>query len=409
MRVLWFSPVPSLYEEWKNGGWVPSLERIVRKCCPDVELGIAFEHKDRIFKKEKNGVTYYPINKINGIKDKIRQRLFVGFFDWKMVEPYCKKVVENFKPDVIQCFGSEWPYALIANDVKSPVVVHMQGFMNVYNMSDELVASRADQRLALLRRPKALIQNWLCGRRFDFVRRNMERELMKSCKYFMGRTDWDKMLVDLYSPGSKYFYCAEAIRPEIYDAEKRWSFTESNSMKIVTITQANSLKGNEIILRTADLLKNQFGFDFSWRVAGYPGALFAAEKRCGIKHSNVNVELLGMIPAESVAEELRNAHVYVHPAIIDNSPNSLCEAQLIGCPVIATNVGGIPSLVKDGVSGILYPYAEPHVLAYKLMNIFDREKLENLSAKEIEVSHTRHNPQIIAEQLMKIYKELVNL
>lgn len=51
MKVLWFSVSPSLYSS--NGtnqglGWIASLERIIRK-CDDIELGIAFEHKDDLF------------------------------------------------------------------------------------------------------------------------------------------------------------------------------------------------------------------------------------------------------------------------------------------------------------------------------------------------------------------------
>ncbi|MHB9141278.1 MAG: hypothetical protein ACYC25_05345, partial [Paludibacter sp.] len=64
MRVLWFAVTPSLYGEntvsHNGGGWIASLERIIRT-CPEIELGIAFEHKDNN-KTEKQGVVYYPLN-----------------------------------------------------------------------------------------------------------------------------------------------------------------------------------------------------------------------------------------------------------------------------------------------------------------------------------------------------------
>ena len=47
MRVLWFSVTPSLYEEKVTGGWVASLERVVRQYGKNIELGIAFEHSDQ--------------------------------------------------------------------------------------------------------------------------------------------------------------------------------------------------------------------------------------------------------------------------------------------------------------------------------------------------------------------------
>ena len=44
---------------------------------------------------------------------------------------------------------------------------------------------------------------------------------------------------------------------------------------------------------------------------------------------------------------LLDSHLYVYPSLMDNSPNALCEAQLLGVPCIATYVGGIPKMEKD--------------------------------------------------------------
>ena len=175
----------------------------------------------------------------------------------------------------------------------------------------------------------------------------------------------------------------------------------------MTITQAGVLKGNEIILRTARILKEQFDFNYEWNVAGNPKAFEMAEKKTGIKHQDYNINLLGLIDAENVAKELSMSTMYIHPAIIDNSPNSLCEAQVIGCPVVAANVGGISSLVDDGKTGILYPYNEPHMLAFKIMDLCnDRDFLNEISINEKEIARKRHEPQKVFDILHKIYEEI---
>lgn len=73
MKVLWFAVTPSLYETLNKGhnggGWIASLEQIIRS-APDIRLGIAFEHSDRIFKKEIDDVCYYPINVNAGLRQK---------------------------------------------------------------------------------------------------------------------------------------------------------------------------------------------------------------------------------------------------------------------------------------------------------------------------------------------------
>ena len=405
MRVLWFSVTPSLYDEKKYGGWIASLERIVRQYGKEIELGIAFEYNESEVKVTRNGVTYYPMNVSNTIKDRLIEK--VDFeYKWNRVREKMLEVIENFKPDVIQCFGSEWLYGLIAEYTDIPVVIHMQGFSNIYNESSELVYSDWEYIRCNHYNPKVAFTT-LTNRRKNEESLEKERRLMKNNKFFMGRTSWDREIVENYSPKSKYFYCSEALRPEIYGAPK-WNPESSDIMRLVTITQAGTLKGNEIILRTARILKEQFDFAFKWSVAGNTEAFKVAEKKTGIKHDNYNISLLGMIDAVTVANTLEKSDAYIHPAIIDNSPNSLCEAQVVGCPVIAANVGGIASLVENGKTGLLYPYNEPHMLAFEIMKLRSESGIaREMSKNEIKVATERHDPETIYEHLLETYNFIV--
>lgn len=84
------------------------------------------------------------------------------------------------------------------------------------------------------------------------------------------------------------------------------------------------------------------------------------------------------------------------------------KAQLIGTPIISTNAGGIPSLIENGETGFLYPYSEPHALAFKIMNLAgNKEELEKVSNNEYRVSHNRHNPENIARQIIQIYSQII--
>jgi glycosyltransferase involved in cell wall biosynthesis len=50
----------------------------------------------------------------------------------------------------------------------------------------------------------------------------------------------------------------------------------------------------------------------------------------------------------------------------------IVEAMAYGCPIVSTNVGGIPELITDGVNGLLCPPAKPECLAEKLMSLLDK-------------------------------------
>lgn len=400
MRILWFAMTSSCYDVRNTGSWIEALEKIFKKYLPDVELGIAFEHQDEVFKVDREGVTYYPIH---------IQRTSSPKNNYELLRPHYLKVIEDFKPDIIHCFGTErWHYGLMAKEVEVPFVIHIMGFMNIYDPMDEIVLHEHDYIKYFKYNP---IKYLIHKREYKTKQENqeLERGVMTANKYFMGRTEWDKNIVKYYSPGSAYYHCEEAIREEIYNAPIKWTFHPRKKITLITIGNAGSLKGNEMMLRTAWLLKNQFHFDFEWFYTSNEYTLSFFENVVGIKHDDVNIKLIGRLDALEIAKQLADADFYIHPAIIDNSPNTVCEAQLIGTPIISTNAGGIPSLIEDGKTGFLYPYSEPHALAFKIMNMAgNKEELEQVSDNEYRVSHNRHNPETIAKDINLIYKTIIS-
>ena len=105
---------------------------------------------------------------------------------------------------------------------------------------------------------------------------------------------------------------------------------------------------------------------------------------------------------------LCNATCFVHPSYIDNSPNSVCEAQILGLPVLATHVGGISSIVKDGETGILFPANDPYTLASKIKEVTQSPALAvRLGKVAREQALKRHDPMMIRMTLMNIYKQIL--
>ena len=70
-----------------------------------------------------------------------------------------------------------------------------------------------------------------------------------------------------------------------------------------------------------------------------------------------------------MARELTRSHAFVISSYIENSPNSLAEAMLVGMPCVASFVGGIPSMVDDGRTGLLYPVDDVALLAAQIRQV----------------------------------------
>ena len=406
MRILWFVQEnfdPSREKVGYNGaGWISSLRNeIIKK--EGVELALAFFSN----KKESgtaNNVKYYsmltpalsPFKKIalrlKGYYIKEEEAL------WPAYREEMLKVLDDFKPDIIQIFGSENKYGLVAAVTDIPVVLHIQGIvnpcLNAY-LPPFVSWEKSTWLKSIIKRPQRI--NWLCLQ-------HSEQEVFRFVKHYIGRTEWDKRVVTLLSEGCHYYYGSEILRDVFYDAEVNRKLPSRITI-ISTISQP-LYKGYDLILKTASLLKN-LKMDFVWKVIGNINPDIV-EGLVGLKHEKVNVELLGVLSAEQIKKELLNCTIYVHPSYIDNSPNSVCEAQMLGVTCIATNVGGVSSIISEGKTGFLVPANDPFQTAY-LIQIISKNKSLNLQIgiNARAIANTRHNKNKIVEGLLDIYNNLI--
>lgn len=243
------------------------------------------------------------------------------------------------------------------------------------------------------------------------VRAKHEKKLMRKLQYAMGRTKWDKLCTAMMAPQACYYHVDEILRSTFYEHQGEWKFKDKTNIQIITTASNTIYKGIDVVLKTAQLLKENYNVPFEWYIAGLrpeDKLIQFFERKLKINSSYVHVHYLGILSAEELCQKELQSSIYVHPTYIDNSPNSLCEAQMLGIPCIATYVGGIPSLIHDGEDGILVPTNAPYEIAHHIINIcFNTELATTLSTNGIQNSSARHNKEKITAELLSCYKKIV--
>lgn len=412
MRVLWFSITPARYGKYASngGGWIESLQRVVAE-IHEIELGIAFVSQESSVPPvvEQDGVTYYPMqmhrNMLQRWYDKWTYRQIDAVTIRKSLE-----VVAQFKPDVVQVFGSEWCFGLLQELVDVPVVIHMQGCWPVcQNIRQSLNGTWMQKYLPQWNRPRRMLNHMLDEHLMkERVRR--EEQILSSGRFFMGRTVWDKDLIELYAKHAQYGYCSEALRLPFVQCKRKWTYTEHRVKKLVSTGIAVEIKGYDVVLRAAQLLRKYADFDFEWHLLGPTRTQMKRfEARTGIRCEEVGVIPCGNVGPDDMIAKLFESDCYVHASYIDNSPNAVCEAQYLGLPVISTNAGGIPSLfAKEYVQEWLVTPNDPYQLSAKIKRMLtNRSCMEEASQNNWSIARERHSDQCIGESLLQNYNKML--
>ena len=106
---------------------------------------------------------------------------------------------------------------------------------------------------------------------------------------------------------------------------------------------------------------------FSWYLYKIAGLM----QKLGLSD---NVTLIENQNDQQLLEHYLQSDIYVHPSLYEGLPNAIQEAMASGLPVVASRVGGIPYVIKDGYNGILFDPQEPEELTLMIQRLVDHDK-----------------------------------
>jgi glycosyltransferase involved in cell wall biosynthesis len=119
------------------------------------------------------------------------------------------------------------------------------------------------------------------------------------------------------------------------------------------------------------------------------------------------VRFRGHLGRIEVASILRGAVAFVLPSRSENCPLAILEAMQAGLPIVATWVGGVPELVRDGKEALLVPAGDPRALAEALRRVLGDAALRRRLGAEAQVRAARFTWDRAAMQYEKLYASIL--
>ena len=424
VRVLWVVNVvlPELaqligYGKTNQGGWLPSLRGALTRIAPDVDLHICCAGERKAYYKI-DGVSYYVLGRA-------RKRFPPFGFSSSFIKAMTS-VVKKVNPDLIHFHGSEGLFRAVPRKSYTGVrsVVSLQGILQGcyphYTAGiNELEIRRHRNYLNVLLTRYTVTRGAECWRARMGER---EKTALSKAENILGRTEWDKAWAEYLAPQAKYFHVGEILRTEFYCGMRDGKEVRRHSI-FCGGAMAYPLKGGHWLLRAVAALKRKFP-DVQLRVANAarvrPQGTVANWLRRNeyqrylwqiIKDNDLenNVVLMPSLTAEQVADELRKAEIFCLPSMCENSPNSIGEAMMLGTPVVATDVGGVSSVIDSGKEGILVPSGDPAVLATAISSLFMApERAKGFADTAYMTARTRYEPKSVVRQLLETYEYIVD-
>lgn len=398
-----------------GGGWVENLiDGLSESKDAQLDLAVCFYagFTNTVRKQSYLGVCYYALP----LKDKA-----FNIFNDEMLRDL-KEAVCDFSPDVVHIIGTEREYNLRLAEIAGfdKTVCSITGLTSIcaghyFGGIDRKYFKRLSIG-DLYRRGGPIKEQ----KRFEKWGRS-ERELISKAKYVMGRTTWDYACVKQINPDIDYTYCGEILNP-IYN-EHKWDISKIKRHRIFVSQATYPLKGfhklleafsiilkfypdSEIVIAGTDILNNS-GLMTRIKRTTYAEYLIRLIKKLNIPREKI--KFTGLLSAEQMLEQYLAANVFVLPSAIENSPNSLGEAMLLGMPCVASCVGGVQDMLKDKMDGFIYPFDEPYMLAHYICEIFGNDNLAaKLGKSAADSAKERFDPAQVVAITVETYRRIVS-
>lgn len=412
MKVLWITnaPFPKVSGEINSKitikGWVYSAAEAFVGQHPNIKLAVASFYSGKELRQIELGNTIHYL-----LPDKVRADAANHKHD-----SFWLKIKDDFKPDIVHIHGSEYPYsyAYVRACGSENVVLSIQGLISIIERYYYGGIKTTDLLKSVTLRDIIRLDTVFSQRNRMKKRSKYERLIIRNINHIIGRTSWDRNHALTINPDINYHFCNETLRPLFY--KNKWNLLKCEKYSIVISQAYYPLKGFHQLVKALPLVLKHYpetkvyvtGRDaFSNKGILINGFGNYINKLIHKYNLSEHIIFSGLLSEEAMCQRYMDSHLFICPSAIENSSNSIGEAQLLGMPCIASFAGGNPDLIEHGESGLLYRFEEFEMLATNICKVFEDDKLAlKISANAKVAATSRHNKEINSTSLYEIYSKI---
>ena len=322
-----------------------------------------------------------------------------------------KEVLEDFKPDIVHL--NNFQRQLSASIVEA---IKEKGIPIVFTAHDiEAICPNK----TMLDAENNICEKCLDGKYINCVKKNcIKNSRLKSIlgavetRYYRNKKIYKEKIDYIITPSEFYRrkFIEDGINPQKIQAIH--NFIDTENFDFITEDEGYALYFGRISIEKGVInLINAFENTKQGNlyIAGEGPEKQRLEQLIKEKKLENRVKMLGFLNKEQVLEAIRKCRFTVLPSIWrDNCPYSVLETMAIGKPVIGSNMGGIPELVKHEETGLVFNSSDIDELTDKMEILFNNPELaQKYGNKAKELANKIYTKDYYYGEIIKIYERLV--
>ncbi len=348
------------------------------------------------------------------------------------ISEYIKTFRNTFvqlNPDIVHVHGTEYIYNTdiisLLSKTRSKFVVSVQGLMHqtAQHYCDGLPSNFEKINPFVKFMGKVFYSDSIAVSKKKFeLQGQQEINAIRITNNVIGRTEWDKSSILKINRKIKYFHVNENLRDSFYDSDQ-WCYEDCTKLRIFVSQGFYPIKGLHNLLTIMPRLIKRFpnitvvvggqqAYTLNSKILDY-GVDYFFEYQAYIKQLiKVNklekyVNFIGPLNQEQMKRFYLNCNLFLSCSTIENSPNSVAEAMILGVPIVASNVGGTGSLLSEG-EGLLYKSLDSDDMYQKIVYAFENNILiSNMAIKAREHALITHDRSKNTKDLLMVYDNVV--